>query len=50
MTRSFTSFTGAAQEAANSRIFAGQHYRTDEDAGHEQGFHVADFIVDNFLR
>jgi len=50
VTRSFTSFTGAAQEAANSRIFAGQHYRTDEDAGHEQGFHVADFIVDNFLR
>jgi hypothetical protein len=50
VTRSFTSFTDAAQDAANSRIYAGQHYRTDEDAGHDQGFHVADFIVDNFLR
>jgi len=50
VTRSFTSFTDAANEAANSRIFAGQHYRTDEDAGHDQGFRVADYIVDNFLR
>jgi hypothetical protein len=50
VTRSFTTFTDAAHEAANSRIFAGQHYRTDEDAGHEQGFRVADYIVDNFLR
>jgi hypothetical protein len=50
VTRSFTTFTDAAHEVADSRIFAGQHFRTDEDAGHEQGFHVADFIVDNFLR
>lgn len=50
VTRSFTTFTDAAHEAANSRIFAGQHFRTDEDAGHEQGFRVADYIVDNFLR
>jgi hypothetical protein len=48
--RSFTSFVGAAQEAADSRIFAGQHFRTDEDAGHQQGFRVGDFVVDNFLR
>lgn len=50
ITRSFTTFTGASQEASNSRIWAGQHYRTDENAGHEQGFQVADYIVDNFLR
>lgn len=50
VTRSFTTFTDAAHEAANSRIYAGQHFRTDEDAGHEQGFRVADYIVDNFLR
>jgi PAP2 superfamily len=50
VTRSFTTFEGAAQDAADSRIFAGQHYRTDENAGHEQGFRVADYIVDNFLK
>jgi hypothetical protein len=50
VTRSFTTFTGAAKDAADSRIYAGQHYRTDENAGHEQGFRVADYIVDNFLR
>lgn len=50
VTRSFTTFTDAAHEVHNSRIYAGQHYRTDEDAGHEQGFHVAAFIVKNFLR
>ena len=50
VTRSFTTFTDAAHEVHNSRIFAGQHYRSDEDAGHEQGFRVADYIVDNFLR
>jgi PAP2 superfamily len=50
VTRSFTTFTDAAKDAADSRIFAGQHYRTDENAGHQQGFRVADYIVDNFLR
>ncbi|HWZ57500.1 MAG TPA: vanadium-dependent haloperoxidase [Gemmatimonadaceae bacterium] len=47
--RSFTSYAAAADEATNSRIFAGQHFRFDENAGHQQGFQVADFIVDNFL-
>jgi hypothetical protein len=50
VTRSFAHFSDAAQNAADSRIFAGQHYRTDEDAGHDQGFRVADYIVDNFLK
>src|SRR5581483_9395151 len=30
VTRSFTTFTDAAHEAANSRVYAGQHFRTDE--------------------
>src|SRR5712664_3506910 len=31
--RSFQSFSGAADEASVSRIYAGQHFRYDEDAG-----------------
>jgi membrane-associated phospholipid phosphatase len=50
VTRSFTLISDAEADATNSRIYAGQHFRTDEDAGHIQGFRVADFIVDNHLR
>jgi hypothetical protein len=49
ITRSFDSFAGAENEASASRIFAGQHFRTDENAGETLGRHVADFVVDNFL-
>ena len=48
-TRSFDSFAGAENEASASRIFAGQHFRTDENAGEKLGRSVADFVVDNFL-
>jgi hypothetical protein len=48
-TRSFDSFSGAENEASASRIFAGQHFRTDENAGETLGTSVADFVVDNFL-
>jgi hypothetical protein len=48
-TRSFDSFAGAENEASASRIFAGQHFRTDENAGERLGRSVADFVVDNFL-
>jgi len=48
-TRSFDSFAGAENEASASRIFAGQHFRTDENAGEKLGTSVADFVVDNFL-
>jgi hypothetical protein len=48
-TRSFDSFAGAENEASLSRIFAGQHFRTDENAGENLGRSVADFVVDNFL-
>ena len=35
--RSFESFSQAADEAAVSRIYAGQHFRYDEDAGQALG-------------
>src|SRR6202040_3655657 len=47
--RSFTSFSAAAEEAALSRIFAGQHFSFDLTNGADLGDRVADFVVDNFL-
>jgi hypothetical protein len=47
--RSFTSFSAASDEAAESRIFAGQHFRYDEEAGQTLGSQVADFVVDHSL-
>src|SRR6266404_4463309 len=47
--RSFDSFADAENEASLSRIYAGQHFRSDENAGERLGSAVADFVVDNFL-
>jgi hypothetical protein len=47
ITRTFTSFSQASDEAAASRLFAGQHFRYDEDAGQALGGQVADFVVDH---
>ena len=47
--RSFTSFSAASEEATLSRIFAGQHFRSDLTSGHRLGHDVADFVVDHFL-
>ena len=49
ITRSFESFSAAADEAAASRIFAGQHFRYDEDAGQALGGQVAGFVLDHAL-
>jgi hypothetical protein len=49
ITRSFTSFSGASDEAAASRIFAGQHFRYDEEAGQTLGTQIADFVADHAL-
>ncbi len=46
ITRNFVSFSGASQEASDSRIFAGQHFRFDETAGQELGDRVAAFVLD----
>jgi PAP2 superfamily len=50
ITRTFTSFSQAADEASTSRIFAGQHFRYDEEAGQALGGQVADFVVDRVLQ
>jgi hypothetical protein len=47
--RSFASFSGAAQEASLSRIYAGQHFRTDEVVGQQLGVDVATFVDSNLL-
>jgi PAP2 superfamily len=47
--RSFDDFADAGQEASLSRIYAGQHFRSDENAGENLGRAVADFVIDNFL-
>jgi hypothetical protein len=49
ITRSFVSFSQAADEASASRIFAGQHFRYDENAGQTLGSRVADFVLDTAL-
>jgi hypothetical protein len=47
--RSFESFSSAAEEATQSRIFAGVHFRSDLTSGHRLGRDVADFVLDHFL-
>jgi PAP2 superfamily len=47
--RSFASFSTAAEEAAQSRIVAGVHFRNDLTSGHRLGRDVADFVLDHFL-
>ena len=49
ISRSFQSFSGAADEATASRIFAGQHFRYDEDAGQTLGGEVGAFVLDHAL-
>jgi hypothetical protein len=48
--RSFDSFADIENEASLSRIYAGQHFRSDENAGEHLGSAVADFVVENFLK
>jgi hypothetical protein len=47
--RSFTSISGAEEEATMSRVFAGVHFRSDLTSGHRLGRDVADFVLDHFL-
>jgi membrane-associated phospholipid phosphatase len=49
ITRSFTSFSAAAQEAGLSRIYAGVHTRLDHQAGLGLGRNVARFVLHNEL-
>jgi membrane-associated phospholipid phosphatase len=47
--RHFTSFSAAAHEAGVSRIYAGQHFRTDHIAGKGLGANVAESVVDTIM-
>jgi membrane-associated phospholipid phosphatase len=49
VTRSFTSFGAAAEEAGISRIYAGVHTRIDHEAGLHLGHEVAVFVLRNAL-
>jgi hypothetical protein len=49
ITRTFTSFSQASDEASVSRIFAGQHFLYDQEAGQTLGAQVADFVTDHAL-
>jgi hypothetical protein len=50
VTRSFSSFDHAAQEAGLSRIYGGIHFSFDDTAGLAAGANVGSFVVDNVLR
>jgi hypothetical protein len=50
VTRTFDSFGAAETEASLSRIFAGVHFRSDEDTGEVLGRFVADFVTDHALK
>ena len=45
VTRSFTSLTAVADEAALSRIWSGQHTRIDDQAGRQLGRQVAGAVL-----
>src|SRR6266403_1057061 len=47
--RHFTSFSAAAEEAGLSRIYAGQHFRSDHIAGKRLGRQVAESIDGSIL-
>ena len=49
VTRHFDSFSAAAQEAGLSRIYAGQHFRTDHVAGKTLGRRVAESVDSTIL-
>jgi hypothetical protein len=49
-TRSFTKFSDAAQENAESRIYGGIHYRFSNEAGLELGEDVAELVLATQLK
>src|SRR5262249_57373546 len=50
ITRSFTSFSQAAQENANSRVYAGIHFRSACRDGLIQGTRVGRYVFEHALR
>jgi hypothetical protein len=49
-TRSFTSFSKAADENATSRVMAGIHFRFSCDAGQAMGTKIGKWTVENHLK
>lgn len=47
--RSFTSFTAAADEAGESRVVGGIHFEFDNQAGLAVGRNLGNFVIKNFL-
>jgi len=50
VTRSWDSFSQAAEENGQSRIYLGIHWRFDKVEGIQQGTEIADYIFRHFLR
>lgn len=50
VTRSFTSFSEAAEENGQSRIYLGIHWKFDKDQGIHCGDHIADYVFQNYFR
>jgi membrane-associated phospholipid phosphatase len=49
-TRSFTSFSQAAMEAAMSRVYLGIHFRYDSEEGYRLGTRIGEYAWDHHLR
>jgi hypothetical protein len=50
VTRSFDSFSDAAEENGQSRIYLGIHWSFDKVQGIASGSHIADYVFANYLR
>jgi hypothetical protein len=50
LTRSFTSFSQAALENGESRIYAGIHFRTAVEDGIQQGKQIGGFVFTHTLQ
>jgi membrane-associated phospholipid phosphatase len=48
-TRSFESFSAAAEECARSRLYLGIHFRYDATAGVELGRRIGRYVIENYL-
>lgn len=48
--RSFDSFSQAAEENGQSRIYLGIHWKFDKEQGIRQGNSIADYVFQNYLR
>ena len=50
VTRSFTSLSAAADEAASARVYGGIHFRTGCEAAVRLGEHVGQYVFETQLR